>query len=180
MYEGSTAMTSPDTGATPPAPPVSLTALLARRDLGLRLLAGPEDVSVHWVHTSEMADPYPYLLGGELLMTAGVQLADPAQYVERVVEAGAAALAFGVTPVYDTVPAELVEACDRHGLPAPAHGTSPACSGAKRGARSSPYRSRRGAMSSMRRTRDSGSAQSATSSQVTGAETAGRARARRV
>ncbi|MFB6525887.1 PucR family transcriptional regulator ligand-binding domain-containing protein [Streptomyces sp. NPDC056399] len=110
-------MTSAEPAATPPAPPVSLTALLARRDLGLRLLAGPEDVSIHWVHTSEMADPYPYLLGGELLMTAGVQLADPAHYVERVVEAGAAALAFGVTPVYDTVPAELVEACARHGLP---------------------------------------------------------------
>ncbi|WP_245234712.1 PucR family transcriptional regulator [Streptomyces flavochromogenes] len=110
-------MSSAEPAATPPAPPVSLTALLARRDLGLRLLAGPEDVSIHWVHTSEMADPYPYLLGGELLMTAGVQLADPAHYVERVVEAGAAALAFGVTPVYDTVPAELVEACARHGLP---------------------------------------------------------------
>ncbi|MFE5946127.1 PucR family transcriptional regulator [Streptomyces sp. NPDC056480] len=110
-------MTSAEPAATPPAPPVSLAALLARRDLGLRLLAGPEDVSIHWVHTSEMADPYPYLLGGELLMTAGVQLADPAHYVERVVEAGAAALAFGVTPVYDTVPAELVEACARHGLP---------------------------------------------------------------
>ncbi|MFD9045782.1 PucR family transcriptional regulator [Streptomyces zaomyceticus] len=103
--------------STPPAPPVPLTALLARRDLGLRLLAGPGDVSIHWVHTSEMADPYPYLLGGELLMTAGVLLADPAHYVERVVEAGAAALAFGVTPVYDTVPAELVTACARHGLP---------------------------------------------------------------
>ncbi|WP_329278986.1 PucR family transcriptional regulator [Streptomyces sp. NBC_00691] len=110
-------MTSAEPVPTPPAPPVSLTALLARRDLGLRLLAGPEDVSIHWVHTSEMADPYPYLLGGELLMTAGVQLADPAHYVERVVEAGAAALAFGVTPVYDTVPAELVEACARHRLP---------------------------------------------------------------
>ncbi|MFJ2933952.1 PucR family transcriptional regulator ligand-binding domain-containing protein [Streptomyces sp. NPDC087219] len=110
-------MTSAEPAATPPAPPVSLAALLARRDLGLRLLAGPEDVSIHWVHTSEMADPYPYLLGGELLMTAGVLLADPAHYVERVVEAGAAALAFGVTPVYDTVPAELVEACARHGLP---------------------------------------------------------------
>ncbi|MFF3836266.1 PucR family transcriptional regulator [Streptomyces sp. NPDC001930] len=110
-------MTSAEPAATPPAPPVSLAALLARRDLGLRLLAGPEDVSIHWVHTSEMADPYPYLLGGELLMTAGVLLADPARYVERVVEAGAAALAFGVTPVYDTVPAELVEACARHGLP---------------------------------------------------------------
>ncbi|MFJ4867146.1 PucR family transcriptional regulator ligand-binding domain-containing protein [Streptomyces sp. NPDC088757] len=103
--------------STPPAPPVPLAALLARRDLGLRLLAGPGDASLHWVHTSEMADPYPYLLGGELLMTAGVQLADPARYVERVVEAGAAALAFGVTPVYDTVPADLVEACARRGLP---------------------------------------------------------------
>ncbi|MFK0226580.1 PucR family transcriptional regulator ligand-binding domain-containing protein [Streptomyces sp. NPDC090303] len=106
-----------EAGATPPAPPVPLASLLARPDLGLRLLAGPEDVPLHWVHTSEMADPYPYLLGGELLMTAGVQLTDPAHYVERVVEAGAAALAFGVTPVYDTVPPELVAACARHGLP---------------------------------------------------------------
>ncbi|MFJ7955274.1 PucR family transcriptional regulator ligand-binding domain-containing protein [Streptomyces sp. NPDC096319] len=106
-----------EAGSTPPAPPVPLAALLARADLGLRLLAGPEDVPLHWVHTSEMADPYPYLLGGELLMTAGVQLTDPAQYVERVVEAGAAALAFGVTPVYDTVPPELVAACERLGLP---------------------------------------------------------------
>ncbi|MGW7430138.1 PucR family transcriptional regulator [Streptomyces sp. NPDC054861] len=106
---------------TPPAQPVPLAALLGRPDLGLRLLAGaatgPEDVHVHWVHTSEMADPYPYLLGGELLMTAGVQLTDPERYVERVVEAGAAALGFGVTPVYDTVPAALVAACDRAGLP---------------------------------------------------------------
>ncbi|MER8231892.1 PucR family transcriptional regulator [Streptomyces sp. NPDC094049] len=104
-------------GPVPPAPPVSLAALLARRDLGLRLLAGPGDVPLHWVHTSEMADPYPYLLGGELLMTAGVQLSDPARYVERVAAAGAAALAFGVTPVYDTVPDGLAEACERHRLP---------------------------------------------------------------
>ncbi|MFC8505479.1 PucR family transcriptional regulator [Streptomyces sp. NPDC057411] len=110
-------MPAPEPAPAPPAPPVPLAALLARTELGLRLLAGPEDVSLHWVHTSEMADPYPYLLGGELLMTAGVQLTDPARYVERVVEAGAAALGFGVTPVYDTVPAALVEACGRHGLP---------------------------------------------------------------
>ncbi|MFP1627024.1 PucR family transcriptional regulator [Streptomyces sp. 5K101] len=110
-------MSAQEPTSTPPASPVPLAALLARRDLGLRLLAGSEDAALHWVHTSEMADPYPYLLGGELLMTAGVQLTDPARYVERVVEAGAAALGFGVTPVYDTVPAELVEACARHGLP---------------------------------------------------------------
>ncbi|MGO4630746.1 PucR family transcriptional regulator ligand-binding domain-containing protein [Streptomyces sp. 2RAF24] len=110
-------MPAPEPASTPPAPPVPLAALLARTELGLRLLAGPPDVSLHWVHTSEMADPYPYLLGGELLMTAGVQLTDPARYVARVVAAGAAALGFGVTPVYDTVPAALVEACERYGLP---------------------------------------------------------------
>ncbi|MFI8965534.1 PucR family transcriptional regulator [Streptomyces sp. NPDC053493] len=110
-------MSASEPAPTPPAPPVPLAALLAREELGLRLRAGSPDVSLHWVHTSEMADPYPYLLGGELLMTAGVQLTDPARYVERVVEAGAAALGFGVTPVYDTVPEALVEACERHGLP---------------------------------------------------------------
>ncbi|MFG3286540.1 PucR family transcriptional regulator ligand-binding domain-containing protein [Streptomyces sp. NPDC048111] len=103
--------------ASPPTPPIALGALLARADLGLRQLAGPAEVSIRWVHTSEMADPYPYLLGGELLMTAGVQLADPERYVARAVEAGAAALGFGVAPVYEEVPQALVEACARHGLP---------------------------------------------------------------
>lgn len=105
--------------AAPPTPPIPLAALLADEELGLRLLAGPPaslDTAVHMVHTSEMADPYPYLLGGELLLSAGVLLEDADRYVARIVEAGAAALGFGVTPVYDTVPPALVEACDRHGL----------------------------------------------------------------
>ncbi|MFF8829694.1 PucR family transcriptional regulator ligand-binding domain-containing protein [Streptomyces sp. NPDC015131] len=101
----------------PPGPAIPLTALLGREDLGLRLLAGPSGVDLHWVHTSEMADPFPYLLGGELLMTAGVQLTDPERYVARVAAAGAAALGFGVAPVYEAVPGELVAACERHGLP---------------------------------------------------------------
>ncbi|MFD4584712.1 PucR family transcriptional regulator [Streptomyces sp. NPDC058434] len=109
--------------SAPPTPPVPLTALLAREDLGLRLVAGvPEsgsadDVRIQWVHTSEMADPYPYLLGGELLLTAGVLLKDPEMYAARVVEAGGAAIGFGVAPVYDTVPDALVAACERRGLP---------------------------------------------------------------
>ncbi|MFJ6655995.1 helix-turn-helix domain-containing protein [Streptomyces sp. NPDC091377] len=62
--------------AMPPTPSVPLSALLAREDLALRQLAGPaaSGVVLHGAHTSEMADPYPYLLGGELLLTAGVHI----------------------------------------------------------------------------------------------------------
>ncbi len=110
-----TTQTTPPPG--PPTPPIPLAELLAREELGLRRIAGPADADLLWVHTSEMADPYPYLLGGELLLSAGVLLADPDHYVGRLVEAGAAALGFGVRPVHETVPAALIEACDRQGLP---------------------------------------------------------------
>ncbi|MEW2062666.1 PucR family transcriptional regulator [Streptomyces sp. NPDC007002] len=101
----------------PPTPPIPLAELLAIKDLGLRRIAGPAAAELLWVHTSEMADPYPYLLGGELLLSAGVLLTDPDHYVGRLVEAGAAALGFGVRPVHETVPGALTEACDRQGLP---------------------------------------------------------------
>ncbi|MFD5142546.1 helix-turn-helix domain-containing protein [Streptomyces sp. NPDC058401] len=142
----------------PPTPPVALGRLLADHELGLHRLAGPAEAELHGVHASEMADPSPYLLGGELLLTAGAGLAgagpglagagaglaaadirtadagpadvDPAdaghaaggpidaeQYVVRLVRAGVGAVGFGVTPVHETVPRALVEACDRYGLP---------------------------------------------------------------
>ncbi|MDF3297636.1 PucR family transcriptional regulator [Streptomyces tropicalis] len=112
--------------AVPPTPPVPLSALLAREDLALRRIAGPTDpdTAIHWAHTSEMADPYPYLLGGELLLTAGVHVPGAAgsgtyfdDYVSRIVAAGGAALGFGLAPVHDTVPRALVAACDAQGLP---------------------------------------------------------------
>ncbi|MFG2782539.1 PucR family transcriptional regulator [Streptomyces prunicolor] len=111
---------------TPPTPPVYLSALLAREDLGLRQIAGPSDpdTAIHWAHVSEMPDPYPYLLGGELLLTAGVHIPEAAgsgtyfaDYVSRIVEAGGVALGFGVAPVHDTVPRALVAACDDYDLP---------------------------------------------------------------
>ncbi|MBV7248135.1 PucR family transcriptional regulator [Streptomyces sp. MW-W600-10] len=101
----------------PPTPPIPLAELLSREELGLRRIAGPADADLLWVHTSEMADPYPYLLGGELLLSAGVLLTDPDHYVGLLVEAGAAALGFGVRPVHETVLTALIEACDRYGLP---------------------------------------------------------------
>ncbi|WP_406259871.1 PucR family transcriptional regulator [Streptomyces chartreusis] len=112
--------------AVPPTPPVALSALLAREDLGLRQIAGPRDTNtvIHWAHTSEMADPYPYLLGGELLLSAGVHIPEAAgsgtyfdDYVSRIVAAGGAALGFGLAPVHDTVPRALVESCDTYELP---------------------------------------------------------------
>ncbi|MFJ3937168.1 PucR family transcriptional regulator [Streptomyces parvus] len=108
---------SPLSPPGPPTPPIPLAELLASKDLGLRRIAGPAEAELLWVHTSEMADPYPYLLGGELLLSAGVLLTDPDTYVGRLVEAGAAALGFGVRPVHETVPGALIEACDRQGLP---------------------------------------------------------------
>ncbi|EFL15219.1 predicted protein [Streptomyces sp. C] len=103
----------------PMTPPVGLAALLGERGLGLRHLAGPAVAEVHGVHASEMADPSPYLLGGELLLTAGAELteAGAAAYVGRLARAGAAALGFGVTPVHEVVPPGLAEACERYGLP---------------------------------------------------------------
>ncbi len=112
--------------AVPPTPPVPLQALLAREDLALRQIAGPADTGtvLHGAHTSEMTDPYPYLLGGELLLTAGVHIPEAAgsgtyfdAYVSRIVAAGGAALGFGVAPVHEAVPRALVAACERHGLP---------------------------------------------------------------
>ncbi|WP_181794774.1 PucR family transcriptional regulator ligand-binding domain-containing protein, partial [Streptomyces sp. WELS2] len=112
--------------AVPPTPPVPLQALLAREDLALRQIAGPADPAtvIHGAHTSEMADPSPYLLGGELLLTAGVHIPEAAGrgdyfagYVSRIVVGGGAALGFGVAPVHDTVPRALVAACERQGLP---------------------------------------------------------------
>ncbi|MEV6940925.1 PucR family transcriptional regulator ligand-binding domain-containing protein [Streptomyces sp. NPDC051172] len=119
-------MPDPADPATPPTPPVPLSALLAREDLALRQIAGPADpgIVIHWAHTSEMADPYPYLLGGELLLTAGVHVPEAAgsgtyfdDYVARIVAAGGAALGFGLAPVHDSVPRALVAACDAHELP---------------------------------------------------------------
>ncbi|MER6470120.1 helix-turn-helix domain-containing protein [Streptomyces collinus] len=119
----------PAAPAVPPTPPVPLAALLAREDLALRQIAGPAapGVAIHWAHTSEMADPYPYLLGGELLLTAGVHVPRDAAperlddyfggYVSRIVAAGGAALGFGLAPVHDTVPLALVAACEAASLP---------------------------------------------------------------
>ncbi|MFE0026209.1 PucR family transcriptional regulator [Amycolatopsis sp. NPDC059021] len=83
---------------------------------------GALDAPVRWAHVSELGDPAPYLLGAELLLTAGVNLPsdsrDVDRYVRRLAESGITALGFGITPsVHETLPEPLRRSCARHGLP---------------------------------------------------------------
>jgi purine catabolism regulator len=100
--------------------PATLAQLLARPDLGLRLLtpAGPEALgrAIPWVHSSELADPTPFLSDGQVLLVTGTP-DDVEPYVSRLVEHGIAGLGFGTEVVRDGTPDALVDACTRFGLP---------------------------------------------------------------
>lgn len=78
-------------------------------------------VEVSAVHVSELTDPTGYLDGGELLLTTGLGFRPSTvwftAYVERLAGIGVAGLALGLGPVHASVPAELVTACERAGLP---------------------------------------------------------------
>jgi purine catabolism regulator len=83
-----------------------------------RLFLGRE---VTGVHVSELADPTPYLAGGELLLTTGMPLGTNAgsvrAYVGRVARHRCAGLGLGLGPVLDTVPRRIIDACAAEGLP---------------------------------------------------------------
>ncbi len=102
----------------------TLGALLARRSLHLRSVAGPLDPDrrVRWVAVSELPDPTPYLQGGELLLTTGLELpvdddAAVTAYVERIRRRGVVALGLGTGVRHDVPPPSLVAAAERAGLP---------------------------------------------------------------
>ncbi|MBC7403564.1 MAG: PucR family transcriptional regulator ligand-binding domain-containing protein, partial [Microbacteriaceae bacterium] len=67
------------------------------------------------VHISELADPTPYLEGGELLLTTGIPIrGGPVvirEYVHRLAQKSVAALALGLGAGTDRVDPELVSAC---------------------------------------------------------------------
>jgi purine catabolism regulator len=85
------------------------------RTLALPVLAGDLSKPVGWVHGTELADPTPFLEGGELLLTTGLRpLGD--DYVERLVRAGVVGLGFGTGLGHDVVPPALVRAAEEAGL----------------------------------------------------------------
>jgi DNA-binding PucR family transcriptional regulator len=90
-------------------------------ELDLRLVAGVSGAEqpVRWVHISELPDPTPFLSGGELLLTTGMQLADPAEqraYVARLAGHGLVGLGLGTGFAHATVPEAMVEAAEEHGF----------------------------------------------------------------
>jgi purine catabolism regulator len=56
------------------------------QDIDLELLTGEEtaEAPVRWVHISELTDPTPWLSGGELVLTTGMQLDTPEKQREFV------------------------------------------------------------------------------------------------
>src|ERR1700730_9886857 len=82
--------------------------------LELELVAGERAAGapIRWLHVSELEDPTPWLSGGELLLSTGMQLLDEdAQraYVRRVVEHHLAGLGFGVGFAHRSLPEPLVD-----------------------------------------------------------------------
>jgi purine catabolism regulator len=91
-------------------------------DVDVTLLAGEGhlDVPVRWVHISELADPTPWLSGGELLLTTGIGL-DSAKrqrdYIATLADHGLAGLGLGTGFTHDKVPKALIEAAGERDFP---------------------------------------------------------------
>jgi len=88
-------------------------------DLRLVVDAGG-DPAVRWVAVSELADPTPFLEGGEIVLTTGLATAawgdEWAAYVARLARAGVAALGFGLGLTHAAVPRGLREAAEEADL----------------------------------------------------------------
>lgn len=131
--------------------PLPLSALLQHPDLGIRVVTGEKAAlaaPVTWVSSSDLADPTPFLVRQQVLLTTGSQFPrergeaadgereapgridraeEPAEgtrartdydpYVRRLAEAGVTALGFGTEVFLHRMPAGLILACQRYGLP---------------------------------------------------------------
>lgn len=99
----------------------TLRTVVRRLPLKLGVLTGQDalDRPVRWVAVSELEDPTPFLEGGELVLTTGMRLdaGNAGPYVGRLVGKGVTGLGFGVGLGHEVIPAGLVEAAARAGLP---------------------------------------------------------------
>ncbi|GGZ47663.1 hypothetical protein GCM10010387_47520 [Streptomyces inusitatus] len=104
--------------------PPTLASLLQHPSLKLTARAGESRLAtpVRWAHVSELADPVPYLEGGELLLVTAMTLdAEDAdamrRYVRRLDRAGVVGLGFAVGVFYEDIPDALLTAAREEGFP---------------------------------------------------------------
>ncbi|MFE5242759.1 MULTISPECIES: PucR family transcriptional regulator [unclassified Streptomyces] len=104
--------------------PLTLASLLQHSALKLTVRAGADRLGtpVRWAHASELADPVPYMNGGELLLVTATNLdardhGTMRRYVQRLAGAGVAGIGFGVGVTYEDIPPALVDAAEEAGLP---------------------------------------------------------------
>ncbi len=107
----------------PVRPTLTVCEIAERSGLELGVAAGAAGLGnpIGWVHVSELADPTPWLEGGELLITTGLGIgvgaAAQRTYLRRLAEHDLAGLAFGLGFGWPRVPEALVEEADRLGFP---------------------------------------------------------------
>src|ERR687895_537118 len=91
-------------------------------EMGLELAAGEDgaDAPVRWVHISELLDPTPWLSGGELLLTTGIQLEGEERqrdFVRLLSGRHLAGLGFGTGFNHAQLPEALLEEATALGFP---------------------------------------------------------------
>lgn len=111
--------------------PPTLASLVQHSALKLTVRAGADRLGtpVRWAHASELADPVPYMEGGELLLVTATNLdaRDPGtmrRYVQRLAGAGVVGIGFGVGVTYEEIPCGARRR--RRGGRPPAPGSTPA------------------------------------------------------
>ncbi|MGH2911777.1 MAG: PucR family transcriptional regulator [Solirubrobacteraceae bacterium] len=91
-------------------------------ELDLTLATGEENAgaAVRWVHSTELVDPTPWLRGGELLLTTGLQLTNAKlqrEFVERLAEREIAGLGFGTGFAHKKIPAAILNTARKRDFP---------------------------------------------------------------
>jgi PucR family transcriptional regulator, purine catabolism regulatory protein len=91
-------------------------------ELGLTLVCGQESAQAHvrWVHSTELLDPTPWLKGGELLLTMGIQLTGPKaqrELIATLADHEIAGLGFGTGFTHKKLPAALLSAARKREFP---------------------------------------------------------------
>jgi purine catabolism regulator len=91
-------------------------------EMGLELTTGDADADapVRWVHISELPDPTPWLSGGELLLTTGIQLDTEErqrEFVRLLSGHHLSGLGFGTGFDHEKLPPGLLEEAEELGFP---------------------------------------------------------------